>query len=138
MKPYVAERLAVQGIRPSVQRIEVYNYLLTERNHPTVETIYASLSPVIPTLSKTTVYNTLKLFLENDLVQTVTIEDDELRYDADTSFHYHFKCTDCGSITDVAGDVPRVESLLPRGFVLTKTEVSLRGFCATCAKKARG
>ena len=32
-------------------------------NHPTVETIYKELIDEIPTLSKTTVYNTLKQFV---------------------------------------------------------------------------
>ena len=36
-------------------------YLMAHRTHPTVDEIYLALSPSIPTLSKTTVYNTLKL-----------------------------------------------------------------------------
>ena len=53
------------GVRPSVQRLAVMDYLATHKTHPTVDEIYSSLAPSIPTLSKTTVYNTLKLFVEN-------------------------------------------------------------------------
>ena len=45
-------------IKPSFQRMRIFEYLITHRNHPTVEMIYKSLVKEIPTLSKTTVYNT--------------------------------------------------------------------------------
>ena len=52
--------LADAGIRPSIQRIAVYGYLCEHPVHPDVETVYDALNPIYPTLSKTTVYNTLK------------------------------------------------------------------------------
>ena len=39
------------------------NYLITKRNHPTAEMIYLELVNEIAGLSKTTVYNTLNLFV---------------------------------------------------------------------------
>ena len=56
------------GIRPSIQRIAVYAFLYENRIHPDVETVYNKLNPIYPTLSKTTVYNTLKLFEEKNIV----------------------------------------------------------------------
>ena len=69
--------LSEAGVRPSVQRVAVYSYLCEHPVHPTVETLYASLSPEYPTLSKTTIYNTLKLFEEKKLVHSLKIEDDK-------------------------------------------------------------
>ena len=80
------QHLRKHKIMPSVQRIRIYETLLDTTEHPTVDTIYQSLAKEIPTLSKTTVYNTLKLFQEKGLVLVVNIEDNETRYDADTSF----------------------------------------------------
>ena len=60
----VLKRLQNHNIKPSVQRIAIMNYLIEHRTHPTVDEIYTALSPSIPTLSKTTVYNTLKLLSE--------------------------------------------------------------------------
>ena len=51
-----------KAISPSIQRIKILEYLDTHRTHPTVDEIFTSLIPVIPTLSKMTIYNTLKLF----------------------------------------------------------------------------
>ena len=56
--------LVKYGIHPSVQRIAIMDYLIKHRTHPTVDEVYTALSDEIPTLSKTTVYNTLKLFAE--------------------------------------------------------------------------
>lgn len=56
--------LKEHGIKPSYQRMKVFQYLVDNHNHPTVDMIYKALCPEIPTLSKTTVYNTLNLFVE--------------------------------------------------------------------------
>ena len=62
MKTY--KYLQGYGIKPSIQRIAIMDYLLTHKTHPSIEEIYLALCDEIPTLSKTTVYNTLKLFAE--------------------------------------------------------------------------
>ena len=72
MKTY--EYLQSFGIKPSVQRIAIMDYLLTHRTHPAIDEIYLALCEQIPTLSKTTVYNTLKLFVEHGAAQMLTID----------------------------------------------------------------
>jgi Fur family transcriptional regulator, peroxide stress response regulator len=56
-----SEFLKNHSIRPSYQRIRIYDYLTSMRNHPTIDMIYSSLIREIPSLSKTTIYNTLRL-----------------------------------------------------------------------------
>ena len=65
-------RLQTAGLRPSEPRIAVLAFLMKNRIHPVAETIYKSLAPEYPTLSRTTIYNTLKLFEENKIVMPVT------------------------------------------------------------------
>ncbi|MGP1602515.1 Fur family transcriptional regulator [Treponema sp.] len=133
-----AKLLTSHGVRPSVQRLAVYQYLKDHPEHPTVDTLYLALSPSIPTLSKTTVYNTLKLLQEKCLVKSVAIENDELRYDAEISEHWHFKCTGCGKIYDVYSDeAARIRDVtvgsLPKNFKPQKTEMNIWGLCADCS-----
>ena len=97
----VVERLQEHNIRPSVQRISIMDYLMEHCTHPTVDEIYTALAPSIPTLSKTTVYNTLKLLSEHGAIQTLTIDERNTCYDADTTPHAHFLCKCCGKIYDV-------------------------------------
>ena len=56
-------RLVEHGIKPSVQRIQIMHYLMTHFTHPTVEEVHKALLPKVPTLSRTTVYNLLQLYV---------------------------------------------------------------------------
>src|SRR5690625_3948835 len=96
IKNYLLEK----DIKPSYQRIKILEYLRTKKNHPTVDMIYKELVKEIPTLSKTTVYNTLNSFVKKDIARVITIEEGETRFDANTKNHGHFKCTNCNSIYD--------------------------------------
>ena len=131
--------LTSAGIRPSVQRVAVYAYLREHQNHPTVETLFSALSPEYPTLSRTTIYNTLRLFEEKHLVQSIQIEDGKTRYDSDMSGHIHFKCIRCGTIFDnfigekLYASYAHYDKLLPPGFSMTKVQTNLWGICADCA-----
>jgi Fur family peroxide stress response transcriptional regulator len=124
--------LIEKGIRPSYTRIRIYDYLREKRNHPTVEDIYAELVQSIPTLSRTTVYNTLSLFLQNHLLQLVTIEENGLRYDADTSCHGHFKCLNCGKIFDFSADAQALDAKDLEGFDIMQKSVYFIGKCKNC------
>ena len=83
-------------VKSSVQRLAIITYLHEHRTHPTVDDIYAGLIEQMPTLSKTTVYNTLNLFYQQGAVLALTIDDKNVRYDIDTSDHAHFKCLQIG------------------------------------------
>ena len=131
----IAEKLRGFGIHPSQQRIAVYACLDSMRNHPTAEMIYSALSPEHPSLSKTTVYNTLKLFHSRGAVRNVVIEDGEMRYDADTAPHAHFKCMKCGSISDLFFDPRKYLPELPGGFSAEEIHVNYRGLCSLCRQK---
>ena len=127
-----AEKLKSYAIRPSVHRLAIYRYLDEKRNHPTAEMIYQALLPDNPTLSRTTVYNTLKLFSEHNAVQEVIIEDGEMRYDANTAPHAHFKCTGCGAVHDFFFVPHEYLPELPSDFKIDEIHVNFRGLCPEC------
>ena len=128
----IAEKLLKSHIKPSYSRVKIMKYIMDKRSHPTVEEIYNELLPELPTLSKTTVYNTLNVFLKARLIQLITIEDNETRFDADLSEHGHFKCEKCGKIYDFSislNDNP-VEGL--NGFRIDDKNVYFKGICPGC------
>ena len=94
-----------KGINLSHQRLKVLEYLYQNQCHPTVDQIFTDLQKDIPTLSKTTVYNTLRILAGAGLVRIMTIEDNETRYDIVVESHGHFKCESCGSIYNFRIDV---------------------------------
>ena len=127
-----AELLRKHDIKPTIVRMKVYNYLAAEKNHPTADTVYKSLIREIPTLSKTSVYNTMDLLLEKRLIQAVTIEENETRFDADVSDHGHFKCTRCGEVHDFHVDLTGVNHDLPEDFTINERHVYYKGLCGDC------
>ena len=120
------------GIKPSYQRLRIMDFLINNKIHPTVDIIYKELVKDIPTLSKTTVYNTLNLFIEKNVIHSVNIENNEVRYDADTSFHGHFKCEKCNEIYDfsVGEDDLNFEQI--EDSEIKQTHIYLKGICKNC------
>lgn len=131
--PRAAEKLKSRGIRPSVQRVAIYDFLLNNPVHPTAEDIFSALADALPTLSLTTVYNTLRQLCEHQLARRVIIEEGEARYDANTSPHIHFKCTECGRIFDIPRPAKVPFGALPRGFERREVQTNIWGLCADCA-----
>jgi len=121
------------SIKPSVQRSAVMNFLLNNRIHPTIDEIYLALSPNMPTLSKTTVYNTLDLFVEKGAVRALAIDERNARYDVDISAHAHFMCKSCGKVHDVFNVNPSYFTLPQNDmFKIDAVEISYSGICNTC------
>ena len=128
----VNDFLKKNNIKPSYQRIKIYEYLYNTKKHPTVDIIYKALIDEIPTLSKTTVYNTLNLFVESNIVALITIEDNEARYDADTSLHGHFKCEKCGMVTDFDVDLSSLVIDEMKNFQINQRHIYFKGICKNC------
>lgn len=128
-----AEILSKHDIKPSLPRVLIFDYLRQHRSHPTVEEIYSSLSVRVPTLSKTTVYNTVKLLSSAGIIKTITIEEQQARYDACTDLHGHFLCSSCGNVYDF--DVSQPDSRLPGGFSVETQEIYYTGICNQCCQK---
>ena len=124
--------LSEHGIKPSYQRIKIMEYLATHKTHPTVDMIFNDLCKIIPTLSKTTVYNTLKLFTEKSVALSITIEDNEVRYDGDTSTHGHFKCTQCGVIDDFQVNLDDIKVAELENYSISEHHLYLKGLCHRC------
>lgn len=131
------ELLKAKDVRPSLQRIRILGYLLSKRNHPTVNTIYDDLLPEIPTLSRTTVYNTLETLCQNGLAITLDFGDGSIHYDADTSPHAHFKCERCKKIFDFCANPADFRKSVPQGFAIRQVQFYAFGLCAKCRENSR-
>ncbi len=129
-------RLIAYHIKPSVQRIAIMDYLMSHRTHPTVDEIYTALYPSIPTLSKTTVYNTLKLFAEHGAAQMLTIDERNTCFDADTSMHGHFLCKSCNKIYDYPLPILShgIDGIESGGHQISEMHYYCKGICKHCLK----
>lgn len=128
----IKDYLLENGIRPVNKRVKIMNYLVSKRNHPTAEMIYLELVNEIAGLSKTTVYNTLNLFVQEGIARALCIESNELRYESDISQHGHFKCKECGEVYDFSFNKELVEDLRLKNFVLEDYQFCIKGVCSIC------
>lgn len=135
MKPsfeQLKQELKMKNIGLSHQRLKVLEYLSENQSHPTVEQIFSDLQKEIPTLSKTTVYNTLRMLSDAGLVRVVSIDDNEARYDVITENHGHFKCESCGTIYDFIIDMDSLTCKDLNGFHVSDKNVYFKGTCQKC------
>jgi len=131
------QELKEKNVSLSHQRLKILEYLVQNRCHPTVEQIFSELQKDMPTLSKTTIYNTLRMLAKSGLVKVITIEDKETRYDIDTKDHGHFKCESCGNIFDFPIDIdPLIPAELSKFKIFSK-DVYFNGICDRCLANAK-
>ena len=121
-----------KGIKPSYTRVRIMEYRRRANRSHTTGRIYNSLVGEIPTLSKTTLYNSMNAFVEAGLARVITIEENGARYDADISDHGHFKCTRCGRIYDFRWTWPHFSPKGPSGFKVSQRDVYFKGTCSGC------
>lgn len=130
----IIELLKENNIAPSMQRVKILEYLQNNKTHPTAYMIYQALADEMPTLSKTTVYNTLKTFTERGILVAFTLFENEIRYEYDTEPHIHFKCTKCGKIYDLDNIFDHCTDDLINGHKIIEHYVNLKGICKSCLK----
>ncbi len=119
-------------IKPSYTRLMIYQYLKENQTHPTADEIYQALYKDIPTLSKTTVYNTLHLFIQNHLATMIIMDQTETRYDLVSEPHAHFKCMSCSKIFDVDVMPPKVDARKLKDYIVNDAQLLYRGLCPKC------
>ena len=132
----MATLMGSKGLRPTTQRLAVYDYLYRHRIHPSAEMVYDALVTQYPTFSRTTVYNSLHALVQAGLVKELAMDTEERRYDADVALHGHFHCRGCGGIADFPLDGELVQRLIPDGFAVQNQGIYFSGLCPACRSAA--
>jgi len=128
----LTKQLKKHNIRLSHRRLKVIECLCYSLNHPTVDQIYVNLHKEVPTLSKTTIYNTLHTLARLGLVKPISIEDNKTRYDIITDDHGHFKCQKCGQIFNFNAELKPLTKGELSGFKITERNLYFKGICQKC------
>jgi Fe2+ or Zn2+ uptake regulation protein len=135
-KKYI-KLLEENSIKTTLQRLEILRYLDDHRTHPTADQIYSDLKKKNPSLSKTTVYNSLRIFKKHGIIQTLTISSSEIRYDFRCTIHHHFFCKKCGKIIDIDNSCPHIEKIRKEGYQIDEAHGYFKGICKECIQKEK-
>jgi Fe2+ or Zn2+ uptake regulation protein len=129
------EILKNHNLKITPQRIKILEYLNIKKNHPTVDIIYQEIKKSYPSLSKTTVYNSVEILKKHGIIQSISSSETDTRYDYNNEIHHHFICKKCASIIDIDIECPNINKTLIDGHKVDKVEGYFRGVCKTCIEK---
>ena len=97
----VAQRLAQRGAKPTTQRLKLAEVVFARPQHVSAEQVLQVARHRGIRVSKATVYNTLKLFVECGLLRELTVDRDRVYYDSTVHAHHHFYNVDTGEMIDI-------------------------------------
>ena len=119
----------------SKQRDMIKEFLMTRKDHPTADVVYSNVRLQNPNISLGTVYRNLTLLADTGEILRLRVGDGVDHFDADTSPHYHFVCSHCGSVIDLQMD--DIDSITEVAAANFKGQIAghvtyFHGTCANC------
>ena len=128
------------AIKHSRQREMIKACLKSRKDHPTADIVYMNVRQQNPNISLGTVYRNLTLLADMGEIRRLRVGDGVDHFDADTSPHYHFVCTECGAVIDLEMDsIEGITELAGAGFNgrIAGHVTYFYGSCGNCAKSEK-
>ena len=132
------------GYKLTPQRRAVIHIITSSQDHLTPAAMFEKVRQNHPSIGLVTVYRTLKLLAELDLICELRTADNCPSYTAGTPqhHHHHLVCSGCGKVIDFASprliehDVAKLEGKLSResGFRIDEHLLEFTGLCELCQK----
>jgi len=132
----IGAELRNQGRRLTKQRLAVLDVLRSTTSHPDAYWIYEQVRQDIPNVSLGTIYRSLNVLCDLDLIRELTFGGQYSRYDGNASNHGHVTCLRCGRIVDVTAT--QRDGYLSRsaedesGFLIKNVRLEFEGICPEC------
>ncbi len=127
-----------KGIKITHQRMEIFREVAQSGDHPDADQVYQRVRGRLSTVSLDTVYRTLWLLKDLNLIVTLSQGYERTRFDANLDEHHHFVCSRCGFTRDFYSDDLDTLSLPAKVDSYGRSEsahVEVRGICRQCLKK---
>ncbi len=128
------------ALKYSRQREVIKDFLMSRKDHPTADVVYMNVREQYPNISLGTVYRNLTLLADIGEIQRLRVGDGVDHFDADVSPHYHFVCTECGSVIDLEMDsIDNIVDIAGMNFDgKIKGHVTyFYGICGNCSQKTQ-
>ena len=139
----IKEKLHKAGFKLTPQRELTVEVLLEkEKDHFSAEEIYLLVKAKNTGIGLATVYRTLEILTELQIINKLTFQDGIARYDlnmgSDKHQHHHLLCLKCGSIEEVKQDMLfEIEKEIERDyhFLVKDHRLTFHGICRNCAEQ---
>ncbi len=113
-------------------------FMNNEGKHLSAEDVYSILKKKHPDIGLATVYRTLDLLADMEVLQRMDFGDGRSRYEFtqnEIHHHHHLICTRCGMVTEFADDLldSLEEAIAKRsGFEVVDHQLKFFGYCTKC------
>ena len=124
-----------KGLRRTTQREVIVQVVFSKDEHFTAEELFERLRKVDGNTSQATVYRTLSMLVEADLLRQIDLGENQVTYDPnfhDKPSHNHLVCIDCSRVVEFEdGNVDlQSESVTRRvGFKALRLSIKIEGSC---------
>ncbi|ABR48620.1 ferric uptake regulator, Fur family [Alkaliphilus metalliredigens QYMF] len=134
------ERLKERGYKLTPQRRATLDIIMqTQGKHLNTEEIYDLVKEKCPEIGLATVYRTLQLLDDMNVISKLNLDDGCIRYELNTHEddhqHHHLICQSCGTIIEVDIDLlDHLEAEIEKcyNFVIKDHKVKFFGICSKC------
>lgn len=126
----LTDRCAEAGLKMTGQRKIILRVLDEAEDHPAVETVYDRARAIDPTISMATVYRTLNLLDELNLVVRHEFNENFARYDTNTDHHHHLIDVETGAVVEFQNqEIEEMKAEIARklGYELVECRLELYG-----------
>ena len=134
-------RLKERGLKSTGQRDDIARVFFDMGRHISAEELYAEVKKINPHVGYATIYRTLRLLKECELLYERHFDEGQARYEAvDKRHHDHFICEQCGKIIEFENAaIERLQDFVARdlGVTLTRHKMELYGICAECRARPK-
>jgi len=94
------KKCADAGVKLTGQRKLVLQVLTEAEDHPSVDALFERAKSLDPSISMATVYRTLNLLAELDLIQKRDFNQDFARFEVNAAHHHHLVDLDTGAVIE--------------------------------------
>ncbi len=136
----IKKELHAKGYKLTPQREATLKVLLEhEEDHLSAEEVFLLVKEQAPEIGLATVYRTLDLLTDLEVVDKVNFGDGVARYDLRKEgvehFHHHLVCMECGSVEEIIEDLlVDVEKVVEERwqFRVKDHRLTFHGICKNC------
>ncbi len=134
-------RLKDKGLKSTGQRDDIARVFFEIGRHISAEELYAEVKKINPHVGYATIYRTLRLLKECELVSERHFDDGQARFETISERHHdHFICERCGRIIEFENEgLERLQEAIAKELKarLTRHKMELYGVCAECLARTQ-